>query len=117
MVSQLSQTEIGNRINKKDIPMNIGKILKVIGVLAIICGFISAIPVFGSYKIIAFYYIASGLISGFILIGFGELITLAKSIDERLQTKFYEPQKKNCPHCNELIRKDALICRFCQKDL
>jgi hypothetical protein len=83
--------------------MNIGKILKGIGVIVIICGFISAIPVFGSYKIIALYYIVGGLLSGFTLIGFGELITLAKSIDERLQNKFYESRKKESLSVSEKI--------------
>jgi hypothetical protein len=104
--------------------MNIGKILKGIGVIVIICGFISGATVYskmpseleyksayykaksddilkyGSWgtpvksnaiemeykaqKALALYFIIGGIISGLLFIGFGELITLAKSIDERL---------------------------------
>jgi hypothetical protein len=43
-------------------------------------------------------------ISGIILIGFGSFNS-TKSEDN-----------KKCPHCAEMIKREAIICRFCQKE-
>jgi hypothetical protein len=40
-----------------------------------------------------------------------------EDIDIIEDKKIYTKQNKRCPHCKELIKIDATICKHCQKDL
>ncbi len=93
--------------------------MKISGILLVILGIILGIiavtmDITGGHSVVNLglmndrsnLTIGAGIafISGIILIGFGSFNS-TKSEDN-----------KKCPHCAEMIKREAIICRFCQKE-
>jgi hypothetical protein len=62
---------------------------------------------------------AWGCLVGFALGPLGILYAAVRSprqekIEERMLRK---GERKRCPHCSELIRPEAKVCPFCQRDV
>jgi len=62
---------------------------------------------------------AAGFWAGFLLGPLGVILAVASTPDpdgqERLALQ--DGKVRKCPHCAELVKVEAKICRFCQRDL
>lgn len=87
--SSLEQKTVPQVTSKEEKENDIGKILKIIGGCIILVGFVSAFLLakndYGDVSFILFMiYFCVGLVSGTLIIGFGEVITLLDSINNKM---------------------------------
>jgi hypothetical protein len=61
----------------------------------------------------------AAFIIGVLLGPIGVILALLSSTDEKAVEKkqFASGEMKKCPHCAELIKNDAKVCKFCGRDV
>lgn len=71
-------------------------------------------------KVVAIYYLVGGLLSGLCFIGFGELVERNTLMEKKMTEKYNKEDEdfsRKCPFCAEMIKKEAIVCRFCNRDV
>lgn len=81
-------------------------------ILWIVCGFIA-----GAIAQSKGQSIGGALVLGFLLGPIGILIVALSSRNTEAleQSQLAKGEVKKCPHCGEMIRPEATICRYCQQ--